>query len=586
MSVTPAEITLPSGRLSLAGDGSASVLLRLSLRNRDALLAAVDAASRLDPHRFWACAGSREDEEGLRLDYAKPPGEVTPLTQLVGRWRTEPAAALPRALELARLLLHVTGELDQARPSRFLLSPAQIFAVRGEGRKERWLALPLPLAQTTFADFVRADEDCWAWLSADEMLSDSRPDRAYTVGATLHYCLVGPLYRAEVSRAERVRRLVMYRAGSPQQTRAALSAALPESEGAAAARLCEFITGLLSPPLGRALTARQAFRELDHFCEELSAERLTLLWEAAGDEHRYVERARGLVETLVATASDSEVPWDTVERLRDKAGDRVGAAEAAARRPRMTEDSSVIDYARELLDAGEAGLAELERLTDMAGEAAAVPPRPSAETAVVRADPAEEQKPGGARQLSEEEYLYLTYVRGRRLGRADEALLWLRRDFAISWNKVVRSLLSARLCAEKGDWVRTAGHCKEGREHVTRMPDSGGTHGRYAAAYLDLLDGIAHVCAVRRQGRAQEYLGDAFDRLQSAWVGLQQVDEPDAEEAVTGWLSLLGEMAGRNPQLAMLGLGVGAFLESRGVRGRVSGDPPLPWFDESRIFAA
>lgn len=588
MSVSPVEVALPSGRLSLSEDGDASVLLRLSIRNRDALLAAVDSTSGLPAQRFWLSGPRREDDEGLHLSYLKPSGSVMPLTQMTERWRAEPAVALARSLELARHLLHVTGELEQLQSSRFPLSPAQVFAVRGEDGKERWLVLPLPLERTAFADLVRADEDYWAWLSADEMFGAPRPDRAYMAGAALYYCLVAPLFPAELSRAERVRRLVLYRAGNPHLLRAALGRALPESEAETADGLSDLIAGLLTPPLGRTLTAAQALRELDHFCGELSPHRLALLWEVAADDNRCVQRAHAIIESLVATTPDSEVPWDAVERLREKVGDRAGAADAAARRHRHPEESSVIDYARSLLGAGEGRREELERLTnmvrEMAAEAGTAPP--SRERGVNYADA--EPSPG-KHQLSEEEYLYLTYVHGRWLGQADEALLWLRHDFSISWNRVVRCILAARFTASKEEWVRTAAHCRDGRRHIGEMSNAGGEYGRYAAAYLDLIDGIAHICAVHRQSHGSDYLSTAFDRLCRAWEGLRQVGATEDEESLTDWLSLLAVLAGSNPRLAMLQLGVEAFLESRGVgQARVThGDsPPVPWFDEPRVFTS
>lgn len=590
MSVSPIEVALPSGRLSLSEDGAASVLLRLSIRNRDALLAAVDSTSGLPSQRFWLSSPCREDDMGLHLTYPKPPGSVTPLTLMVKRWRAEPSVALVRALELARHLLHVTGELEQLQSSRFPLSPAQIFAVRGEDGKERWLVLPLPLERTAFADFIRADEDYWAWLSADEMFGTARSDRAYMTGAALYYCLVAPLFPAEVSRAERVRRLVLYRAGNPYLLRTALACALPEAEAEAASRLYDLITGLLVPPLGRALTAAQGLRELDYLCSELSPHRLACLWEMAGEDHKCVQRAHAIIEALAVTTPDSEVPWDAVERLREKVGDRAGAADAAARRHRSPEESSVMDYARSLLGAGEERREELERLTDMVRQMAAGTGAhpPSQQRGITHADTAVEPKQG-ERQLSEEEYLYLTYVHGRWLGQADEALLWLRRDFSISWNMVVRCLLAARFAVSKEEWVRTAAHCRDGRWHVEQMPNAGGGYGRYATAYLDLIDGIAHVCAVQRQSHASDYLSAAFDRLRRAWEGLRQIGATDDEAALTEWLSLLAELAGRYPQLGMLRLGVEAFLESRGVE-QVSithgGEPPVPWFDEPRVFTS
>jgi hypothetical protein len=121
------------------------------------------------------------------------------------------------------------------------------------------------------------------------------------------------------------------------------------------------------------------------------------------------------------------------------------------------------------------------------------------------------------------------------------------------------------------------------------MSNAGGAYGRYANAYLDLLDGIAHVCAVHRQQHASDYLSTAFDLLRKAWEGMREVGATDADEALTDWLALLAGVAGRDPRLAMLRLGVEAFLESRGVgpgHSAAGGSPSIPWFDESRVFTS
>jgi len=519
-----------------------------------------------------------------------------PLTQFIAGWRAEPAIALGQALDLVQQLLQATGELEQLRPSRFPLSPVQVFAVRDEAGKQRWIVLPLPLEGAAFADFIRADEDCWAWLSADELLGELRTDRAYTIGAALYYCLIASLFPPYITRAERARRLLLYRAGSPEQARRALEHALPDAQAAIAHRLFEFIMGLLAPSLGRNLTTAQASRELDRFCEELSPHRLACLWELASAEQgpgSYIHRARANIETLVATVPDHEVPWDAVERLREKDGDHAGAAEAAARHHNFFAESSFITHVRSLVEAGDERRPELARLMEMAREMAGAERAPqhgarqqSRETAIVMSDPIAEPK-AGTPQLTEEQFLYLTYVQGRWLTQPDEALLWLERDFAISWNKVVRSVLAGRLLAGREDWIRVAGCCRNGRRLVAQMSDSGGEHGRYASGYLDMLDGIAHICAVHRQGHAHDYLTDAFNRLQSAWTALQQVAAADLCEAIVAWLSRLGELCSHNPQLTTQCLGIEAFLESMGViagQGRPVGLPPIPWFDESRLF--
>jgi hypothetical protein len=569
MSRSEFNVTLPTGRLSLFEDGTALATLRVSIRNREAALAAIASLSGLDSNRFWLSSSFKQDAEGLHLSYAKPAHEVTPLTQVVRQWRDEPALYLGRVLDLARQLVHATGELEQLGPLGFHLSPVHIFSVRTEAGKEGWRVLPLPMEGATFADFVRADDDCWVWLSSDELLGAMRGDRAYALGATLYYCLIADLFPQEISRAERIRRSLLYRVGHPSLAREVLAGALPKSQVATANRLFDFIMGLLCPSLGRPLTAAQASGELDRFYEELSPHRLSCQWELEGPTH--VSRARKILEAFVHTVPEYEVPWETLERLREKDGDPVAAADATARRYSSTETFSVINRVRELIDAGDERKPELDRLTSTLRETVTL----------------DQQAHPKTHRLSEEEYLYLAYANGRRLGRPDEALLWLKRDFSVSWHKVLYRILVSRLLADKADWREVLQNCREGRRLVSKLPDTGGTIGRYADAYLDLLYGIAHICAVYQQSYSQDYLHDAFTHLGSAWINLQRAEAEDLSDALISWLSWLGELASRNPQLTMLGLGVEAFLHTFGAlasQRQRAGSPPIPWFDEAKLF--
>ena len=190
--------------------------------------------------------------------------------------------------------------------------------------------------------------------------------------------------------------------------------------------------------------------------------------------------------------------------------------------------------------------------------------------------------------FTDEEYLYLAYANGRWLTHTDEALQWLRRDFSISWYKVVQTILTSRLFAEQAKWIEVMQNCREGRRLVAKMPNAGGKAGRYAEAYLNLLDGIAHIRAVYQQkSDLQVYLNDAFTRFENAWLHLHQSDSEDLAPAIVSWLLWLAELAGRNPRLAVLSLGVEAFCQSLSVdltQRQYEGSPPIPWFDEVCLF--
>jgi hypothetical protein len=589
MSGQQVEMNLPTGHLSLLPDGSASVLLRIGRRNRAATLDEIDSLSTLDSNRFWLCADCRQEADGLRMTYANPQAAtVTPLKQLAPLWRQEPAVAVSRVLALARQLFSLADELGRGQSLSFSLSPVQVFVAGNEARKERYLVMPLPMGGATFADFIRADEDCWAWLSADELLGAVPRDRAYLIGAILFYCLVANLFPEEMSRSERVRRLLLYRGGNENLTRTAMASALPKCQSATSGKLADFIMGLLAPRLGRTLTTAEASHRLDQFCAELSLHNLACHWEVGAAEQRsssHVGRARRIIETLVATAPDHEVPWDAVERLRAKDGDAAGAASAAARQTSPPHPGTFIGYVRSLINGGDEQRQELARLTGTLGEnrAAAggegnLEPSGSIQEARVSTD-----------KLSEEEYIYLAYAQGRWLTEPGQALVHLKRDFTISWNKVVRCIVAGRLNAEQADWITAAACCREGRRVLKEMSHTGGVRGRYAAAYFDLLDGIAHVCAVSQKGLGHDYLSDAFTRLESAWVTSQQAEVTDMEDSIVAWLRWLNDLARRDQRLTMLCLGVEAFIQSLGPCGKglrsTSGPPPVPWFDEARLFS-
>jgi hypothetical protein len=567
MSTTEVNVTLPTGRLSLFEDGTAQARLRVNIRSKEAVLAAVDSLPGLAPERFWLCSGFKQEAEALHLSYARAGHEVMRLPEVCRRWREEPSLHLGQALGLVRQLLQARSEMEHLGPHRLHLSPAQVFYVREESGRGGWRVMPLPVEGASFADFVHADEDCWAWLSADELLGIVNSDRAYMIGAALYYCLVADLFPEEASRTERIRRAILYRAGNPALARKALAAALPKAQAAMAAPLSDLIMGLLGPSLGRPLTAARAARELDRFCDELSPHRLACQWESAGP--LYISRARRIMEAFAASAPEHEVPWETLERLREKDGDPVGAAEAAAKGHSSAETPYVIGHVRELVEAGEERRPELERLISTLRESS------------VSGKEEQAHRPGEA------ETLYLAYVEGHKLGRPDDALAWLKRDFSISWNKVLRCILLGRLMVDKAGWEDVLEICRKGRRLISEMPNAGGAMGRYADAYLDLLDGASHICVVYQQSYAQDYLHDSFDRLGSAWTNQQRAEAEDLSDAIASWLAWLGELASRNQRLKTLALGVEAFLDSVGARPserQRAGAPPVPWFDEARLF--
>jgi hypothetical protein len=559
MNASQYNLSLPMGQLSLLADGNALAKIRTSIRNRDKTLAAVNSLSNLDSYRFWLSSKVERDKDDLNLFYSEPAAEVFPLRQLIPHWRDDAALNLSRAIDMARHVLRAIGELENLQPFHFLVSPGQVFFVRDAVGKERWITLPLPIDDVAVADFLRADEECWRWFSADELLGAVQDDRAYTVGAALYLCSIGELFPNEISRAERIRRVLSYRAGNPVFAQSILRSAMPKALATRAGQLCDFIMLLLGPSLGRPLTMAQVSRQLDHFQEELSPYRLACHWEEEND----ITRALKSLEYFVAAVPESEVPWDMVERLRRKAGDFAGAAEAAARTIRSIP---LITRLQDLIAAGDDRRQELEQLVLTAKEKIA----------------------SQSNSSNEEDYLYLAYTNGRWLKHSDQTLSWLgEHNFSVSWFKAVSCLLKSRLFADKANWIEVIRNCRNGRQIIAKMPDTGGRLGRYADAYFELLEGIANICEVYERNYSQEFLNDAFRHLNNAWLNQQLAETQDLNEAITDWLCWLDKFSSNNPKLTMLGLGIDALLCALGAdlsRKNYTEVPDIPWFDESRIF--
>src|SRR6185295_1086179 len=434
---------------------------------------------------------------------------------------------------------------------------------------------PLPVEGAGLADFMRADEVFLTWLSAESLLHAAPTDRGYMLGASLYGSLVADLLPPAMGRSERARRRLLSQVSNPARAQSALAAALPKPLAPLASRLTDLVIGQLRPALGRSLTSTQAVSELDRITEELTAQNLADHWEREGKPGNALK----ILNALARTAPAPDVPWEAVERLRAWAGDVSGAAEATMKRARSPQEQTSIFIARvrELVGGGEPQRRELERLVAalrgaiMAGS-------------TKRFDwPADQ----AGSPITDEQYLYLAYVNGRWLANTDEALQWLRRDFSLSWHKVLQSLLAARLSAERATWIEVLHYCRDSRQSITRMPNAGGKAGRYAEVYVNLLDGIAQICAVESQNYPREYLTDAFARLAEAWSQLHEAEGEDLEPAILCWLSWLAELAGSSANLNRLRLGVEAFYQSLGFEPR-RGDsvaPAIPWFDEKRLFS-
>ena len=544
------------GRLVLAEDGSVRASVR-SAATPAKSISAVQAVVALQGGPFLQSSGFQQDADGLALSW--PAGCRTGLPAIAAGWRKSPASAIAEALNLARIVGQAASELDHLGPQRFLLSPAQVFLCRDEAGRDCWGIATLPVQGATLADFASTSPDLLAWLSADEVLERAAIDRAYLTGAALYYCLIGDLFPEGLSQSERIRRLLMYRAGNPTRAKAVLSAALPKSLAGLGQRLADLMASVLVPALGRTLTAARVALELELLEGELTAPVLASAWESEGNVHFAAE----ILNAFARRVPEAEVHWGALARLRARTGDAAGAAEAAARvEPEPDEGVTYIQHIRAIAARGPEGRAELEQVVSRL-QGASVPP------------------------LTDEEFLFLVYAKGRWLGDASGALGLLSRDFEASWHQLIRAILTARFSAECGAWGDVLRQCREGRRMIDGLPDRGSAAGRYAFAYLDLLDGVAHVRAVEL-GTSEAYLEDALIKFENAWIALREFAPDELHTVTAGWLTALMRTIAGKPGLDLLRLGAEAFCHSVGIDPSRADNafPKVPWASDERIFGS
>jgi hypothetical protein len=556
--------TTPSGHIERTSDGPLRAFVRMSIRNKDAVMAAVKAVAALTGPPFLRCSGSQQqDAEGVWLTWPAPAGRLSELTGLVPAWRREPARYFTLACDVVQCVRTAASELDHIYPLRFLLSPAQAFLHQAEGGGEQWTFLPLPVEGASFHDFATASEDASAWLAGDDLLRGAVTDRAYIIGAALYYCLVGDTFVSDLAPRPRVQRKLLNLAGNAKSAQLAFAAALPKSLAGNAESLSRFVMTLLTPSFGRPITPAQAVHEFERMQTELSAPRLAAAWQAEGA----TARALSILERFAHSAPKADVPWDLLARLREDAGDRTGAAAARrniARSP-QEEEASLVQDMRVAAALGVEGRAELER-----------------GVARLRSGLAGKAK----RRLSDETFLYLVYVNTALLGNTDESLQLLKRDFAVSWHAILKAILMARLSASRSDWIEVGRCCRDARQGIGRLPDRGSRRGRYALAYVDLLDGLAHMGAVDA-GQDSGYLIDAFEKLQAAWSGMQEFQGNELEPPILAAFARLAQTALAQPKLATLASGVRGFCLTVGIPANTTEArlaPPVPWIPERALF--
>ena len=559
----------PLGTLTVAEDGTVSAFVRTNLRTAERVTAAVNAAAGLSHRPFLPCGGAQRTEQGFSLVWPARAATRQSLESLAQAWREAPARHVADMLAAAACVSRAIGELQHLAPSRFLLSPAQVFLETSADGLQSWGVVPLPIDSARFRDMATASPSLTEWLGGADVFGRDEPDRVHMLGAVLYHCLVGDTYGPATSRVRQLQRLISYRAGNAARLRMVLDAAIPASLAKAGQNLFGFIVEALGPSLGRRLTATQAAATLQRLQTALSAPLLAGAWETAG----MPELALEILESHARIAPADDVPWPTLARLRGRSGRR--------RRP-DGPDEPAGDSVPSPLFAG------TERSTIAKVRAAAdLGPQGREQLAALLA----ELRGPAAPPLAEHEYLYLAYAEARWLGATAEAIERLSRRFTVSWNSAVRALLLARLHADRGGWVRVGINCRDCVDLIQAMPDRGSERGSYAMAYALLLDARAHM-AVVADGHLPEYLEDAWSRLVRARPLVRANSFAPLGAELETQIAALRRQVDRFPQLAKLGSEIDSAQAGMTVMrlGDEASDEAsragLPWPDDRWLFSA
>src|SRR5262249_39088926 len=152
--------------------------------------------------------------------------------------------------------------------------------------------------------------------------------------------------------------------------------------------------------------------------------------------------------------------------------------------------------------------------------------------------------------------------------------------------RALRAVIEARDHCEAAQYARASRAARDGRALLDAAPDGGGRTGRYARAYLHLIDGIANFGAASALGDPS-FLRDAFGCFTQSLDGAHAIGAADLGEANLKWLAHLRFAATpeRASSFAVLALGIDAYLEAHGLTDdardpRRSEQPAVPWYDE------
>ncbi len=559
-----ATLVIPKGKLVFAEGSEPIAYLRASLASRRAMREWLERAGACYNLPLVFPRRPVDGPKGFEIHYQEEPRGAVGLSAKIAEWGQDVPASIPLIFGLAGFVLETCRELSRRGLGDALVAPCLIRFVQSTGNP--WRLVPLPCGKASVADWAQADPETWQWLPADAVLGAFHVEPVRALGGALYQAIVGGMFPESLPRRSQFARVLRGRVGSDARLSAAVAAALPRTFAPDAADLDRLVIDCLQPG-GQRIDEKQAQSRFEGLTKRLSTDRLIRYW---GFENRS-DIATKLAE--LARPQPAETPQDTTidwaERADNlvKCGDLAGALEAAW--------NSVL---------GDGPFRARRYLCIIQRIASRYPfPVSEARAAIGRIS----LQFGD--QLDEADTLRLLHLRLRYLDDSTVELAHFNRRYESTWNEATAKVLQAWLLLHAGTvYNQVSKYCKEARKLYEAMPERGGETGVYAIAYVDLLDGIAHIGAVSAFSNESFYT-DAFERFGNALELAMSISAEDEIRASFRWLGWLAQFTRLypDPPLSLIYMGIEAILRSQGLTfGSYSdcGVPEIPKYDEDRLF--
>ena len=569
-----AELILPIGMLRTS-DGASRIELRCDPVRRRVLR---DWFERVGELRLpWVAVPQAIDNSpaGLTLEYSSSLNESTSVAAQIPEWAGNAAISLPQILGLGRFTLTAAEELARHKFDDVMVCPALVHHYLAG--PVVWRLVALPAGTATRADWSRSDPNAWLWSSPTSLTAGAAADPVHTLGAAIHHALVGDLFPESLPSEEKFARLLRGEIGQPDEFATAIRDCAPQSCQPDVENLRKLVLECIDTRPGRRPSEADARARFEKIEKRLGFDRLARSWE--GDDHMDTSdelrrrAAAGPQEEKPDIPDAPEAPtarddWSDVARRELEKGN-LTAALSAAWNAAFTEGPGKI---------------ELYLITVQRAASVLPPPRSEIVGTLDRLDHAY-----SAEIIGEANLLRVAHIRLRYLGAPAEEVAPLLKTGKSEWTRAAGLLLRAFLQVRKGEGFADASRlCGEGRTVFAKMPHGGGESGKYARAFLALLDGIAHVGFVAGGG-PPAYYTDALTQFSDAIQWAAEVGARDLFRAAGRWLTWLAWLAGLTPgpDATTIRIATDALLRLHGLTGAGHGlheTPDVPWYDEAYLF--